>query len=317
MADPTATTDPTGYDWSKVPWGSIAGAVGGFFGSKGSSTTTQNMPPEFQPLASAVGQRGVDIGNMAYQPYQYNRTAGFNPYQFAGMDMTAERAQQQGGLPQQAEQNLGQTLSGNYLGSGNPYAGANPYLEQNIQNTMGDMSRTYNQQVAPTMAATAYKSGSFGNTGQQEMENQSRNMLQQNLGRVSGDMRMQDYGNQQNMWGRERDRMMQGLGQASNIYGLGYQPAQQMLGIGATQQQQAQNVLNNQYNDYQNAQNWPFRTYDAMRAPFGGVNTGGSTSQPNGNPVAGMLGGYMLGSQMFGPNQQQPYPYPGNSTGHQ
>lgn len=296
-------------DWlgSNGSW--LAPAVGAGLGAYGASqgqTTTNSMPPEFQPLAGAVAQRGLDIGNMAYTPYDQNRTAGFNPYQFAGMDMVANRAQQQGGLPAQAESALNRTISGGYLGAGNPYGQGNPYLEQGIQNTMGDMAQTYNQQVAPTMAATAYKSGSFGNTGQQEMETASRDQLQRNMGRVSGGMRMQDYGMQQSMFNDERNRMMQGLGQASNIYGMGYIPGQQMMGIGATMQQQGQNVLNDQYSQFQEAQNWPFRTYDAMRAPFGGVNPGGSTTQPGGSTAAGLLGGAMLGSQLWGSAQPSP-----------
>lgn len=296
------------FDWlgQNGSWlGPLVGGAIGAAGSGGTNTTTQSVAPEFAPLASAVAQRGADLGNMAYQPYNYSRTANFNPYQFAGFDMTAQRAQQQGGLPQQAENSLGRTLSGDYLGAGNPYAGANPYLEQNIQNTMGDMAQTYNQQVAPTMAATAYKSGSFGNTGQQEMETASRDQLQRNMGRVSGDLRMQDYGNQQSMFQQERNRMMGGIGQASSVYGLGYQPAQQMLGIGATMQQQGQNVLNNQYDNYQQAQNWPFRTYDAMLAPFSSRAVGSSTTSPGSSPAAGLLGGAMIGSQLWG-NQPPP-----------
>jgi hypothetical protein len=301
------------YDWL----GALLGGAAGYMGSQGGNTTTQTggVSPQFQPLAGAAAQRGMDIGAMPYTPYQYNTVAGFNPYQFAGMDMTAQRAQQQGGLPQAAESALGNTLGGNYLGSGNPYAGANPYLEQNIQNTMGDMSKTYNQQVAPTMAATAYKSGSFGNSGQQEMENQSRNMLQQNLGRVSGDMRMQDYGQQQNMWGQERNRMMQGLGQASNINGLGYAGADRMLGIGGTMQQQGQNELTGQYQQWQDAQNWPFKTGGYMNTTLNGGGAGSQqqTTAPGQNPVAGVLGGAMFGSQLFGqgnPNQMSNYGLP-------
>ena len=188
--------------WTGGDWGSLIGAGIGALGSSGGNTTTQtqSLPAEFSQLGQAIGQRGVQIGNLPFQPYNYNQVANFNPYQFAGMDMTAQRAQQGGGVNAQAEQQLGSTISGNYLGSGNPYAGANPYLEQNIQNTLGDVANTYNQQVAPQMAAQAYKSGSFGNTGQQEMENQSRNMLQKNMGQISGNMRMQDYGNQQAMF---------------------------------------------------------------------------------------------------------------------
>ena len=206
--------DPSTYDWTKLI-APIAGAAIGAIGSKGGDQTTQTsqVSKEFSPLASEVAARGSQMGNLPYNPYTGMLTQPFNPYQNTGFDMTANRAMQQGGLPAQSEAALSNVLSGGstgrdrynpyanastYVGS-NPYAGANPYLEQNIQNTLGDMTRSYNQNVAPSMAATAYKSGSFGNTGQQEMEAQSRNQLQQNLGRVSGDMRMQDYGMQQGL----------------------------------------------------------------------------------------------------------------------
>ena len=206
--------DPSTYDWTKLI-APIAGAAIGAIGSKGGDQTTQTsqVSKQFSPLASEVAARGSQMGNLPYTPYSGMLTQPFNPYQNTGFDMTANRAQQSGGLPAQSEAALSNVLSGGSMGAqrtnpyadsstsvgSNPYAGANPYLEQNIQNTMGDMTKAYNQNVAPSMAATAYKSGSFGNTGQAEMEAQSRNMLQQNLGRVSGDMRMQDYGMQQGL----------------------------------------------------------------------------------------------------------------------
>jgi hypothetical protein len=261
---------------------------------------------------------------MPYTAYPYNQTADFNPYQFAGMDMTADQAMNNP-LPGQAQQGLTDTMSGAYLGGGgqNPYAGANPYLEQNIQSTLGDMAKTYNQQVAPTMAANAYQSGSFGNTGQQEMEAASRDRLQQNLGRTSQNMRMQDYGMQQNLaesglnreqgaFDTERNRMMQSLGMSPSIYGLNYAPGREMMGVGGTMQQQQQNVLNNQYGQFQEAQNWPFKTYDAMMAPFGRASGGQTTiTGPSGNTAAGLMGGAMLGNQMYRQYQNQ-NPTPSN-----
>jgi hypothetical protein len=406
------------FDWL----GSLIGGAAGYFGNKGSSqttTTSQQVSPEFQPLAKAVAGRGMELGNMPYSPFGYNRVSDFNPYQYAGFDMIANQANNSR-LPQQAEAALGGVLGGGaqspqmwnpyigaqsntgsmnpYMGAsvstgGNPwegkttnvgsnaYAGANPFLEQNIQRTLGDMTTSYNQNVAPTMAATAFRSGSFGNTGQQEMENQSRDMLQRNLGSTAANMRMQDYTTQQGlaeaalnrsvstqladysrnaglaegglnrsmqgqiadlsrnaglyesamqramtgsmadlsrssglyesganraMSGYQADmgRMMQGLNMAPSIYGMGYQPAQAMLGIGGTMQQQGQNVLNSMYSDWQDAQNWPFKTYDAMMAPFGRASGGQTTTRsPGGNAVAGLFGGAMLGNKMFGGGQ--------------
>ena len=379
------------FDWL----GSLLGGVGGYLGSKGqdTSTSTTGVAPEFSGLANSVAQRGQEIGNMPYNPYGYNRVSDFTPYQFAGMDMAADRAANNT-LPAEAQNALSGMFASNggygggpsfnpYMGqtasSGanrwegrttdvgtNPYAGSNPFLENSIQNTMGDMAQTYNQSVAPTMAATAYKSGSFGNTGQSEMETASRDQLQRNLGRVSGDMRMQDYGMQQGLaeaglnrsvgtqladYGRNaglaegglnrsmqgqladlsrnaglyesamnRDqnsydsamgRMMSGLGMAGNINSLGYDASNRMMGIGAQMQGQGQNVLNSQYDDFQQAQNWPFRTYDAMMAPFSTRAVGSSTtgSSAAGNPWAGAMGGAMLGNNIWGqmfPQQAQP-----------
>ena len=347
------------YDWLGPL---IGGALGGYGASQG-TTQTQGVAPEFQPLANAVSQRGMEIGNMGYTPYGGNLVSGFSPYQFAGMDMIANRATQGSPLLNQAEAAAGNILGGGAMGQtyrnpysdalnkftgaqtqvgSNPYAGANPYLEQNIQNTLGDVAKTYNQTVAPTMAATAYKSGSFGNAGQQEMEAASRDQLQRNLGRISGDMRMQDYGMQQGLaeadisrrmgaqqqdlarnsglygadlsrnagtWGQQNalnqqgyqsgmNNMLQALGMAPSIYSAGYMPGQQLLGIGGTMQQQGQRYLDADYSQFQQAQQWPFKTYDAMLAPFSTRAVESSTTESS-SPWAGALGGAMIGGKLW------------------
>jgi hypothetical protein len=308
-----------------MPWGAVAGAGATWllnrFGSDsggGGSTSTQSFNPAFQPLADQVAQRGMQFGDMPYTPYPYSQTADFNPYQFAGMDMNADQAMNNQ-LPQYAQQGLTDTLSGAYLGGGgtNPYAGANPYLEQNISNTLGDITKNYNTSVAPTMAANAYQSGSFGNSGQAEMEAASRDQLQRNLGRTAGDMRMQDYGMQQDLaekglnrnqqgFDAERNRMTQSLGLAPSIYGLGYAPGREMMGIGGTMQQQQQNVLDKQYGQFQDANQWPFKTYDAMMAPFGRASGGSTTTTgPSGNTAAGLFGGAMMGNRLWQQYQNQ------------
>ena len=296
--------------------GPVVGGILGAVGNSGSSSqTTQNsVPPEFSGLASQVGQYGQGFANLPYQPYPYAQVADFNPYQYAGFDMAANQAFNNQ-LPQQAQDNLSKTLSGGFMGSQgtNPYAGSNPFLEQNIQNTLGDMTKQFNMNVAPSMTTNALKSGSFGNSGLMEREDATRSQFAQDLGRTSGNMRMQDYTTQQGLaenqlnrtqgaFDAERNRQMGALGQAGNIYNLQYAPSQQLGAIGSTMQQQGQNQLNAQYGQFQEAQNYPFKIWDAMRAPFGGVNAGGTstTTGPSGNPVAGLMGGAMLGSKVGG-----------------
>jgi hypothetical protein len=279
-----------------MSWAAVAGSVvGGVMSNMGSdSSSVQNsVPPEFSGLAGQVAQRGGEIGNMPFNPYPYSQVADFNPYQYMGFDMGANQAMN-GQLPGQAQDLMGQTLGGGFLNN-------NPYLNQAIDQTLGDVTNQFNTTVAPSMAATAMKSGSFGNTGFQEMEQNQRNQLADRLGGISNNMRMGAYE-------AERGRQMGAMQMAPNINMMGYQPAEYLQGIGSTMQQQGQNELNSWYNQFQQAQEWPFKTFDAMMAPFG-RNIGSQTTQtgPAGNPVSGMMGGAMMGNKfqgMFGGTSQ-------------
>ena len=108
-------------DASTFDWGGLLGGLLGYQASQGGNTETrtETVAPEFQPLASAVGQRAMEIGNMPYNPYPYSMVAGFSPYQFQGIDMMAQQAQNNQ-LPQQAQGALGGFMSGQ---NANPYLG--------------------------------------------------------------------------------------------------------------------------------------------------------------------------------------------------
>lgn len=320
-----------------MPWiGPVVGGVLGAFGSGGGggSSVQNSVPPEFSNLASQYANRGEQIGNLPYSPYPYSQVADFNPYQFAGFDLGAYNALSNP-VPQQAQQALSGQLTGQnntmnpYAGAQtqvgqNPYAGSNPYLEGVIGNTLGDISNQFNMNVAPTEAANALRSGSFGNSGLAQRADQNRYDLAKAMGNVAGGLRMQDYTGQQglaenainrnvgaqqtdlarnaglmeSMYGRNQAGLFNALGQAGNVYSLGQQPGQVLQGIGSTMQQQGQNVLNAQYGQYQDAMNWPFKTYQAMGAPFGQNIGSQQTSSQQGSPVAGLLGGAMLGNQI-------------------
>lgn len=256
-------------------WGPAIGAGLGYLGSQnqgGNSTTTTNqVPGELAPLASGVAQRGMDIGNMPYTPYPYNRVADFNPFQMAGMDQISGQAQGPQGLLKGAESGLTKTVNGDYLGQGNPY------MQGMIDKTQGE--------VQGRMAGGAFGSGSFGNAGVAQA-------TAQGLADSGNQLRYQNYND-------ERNRQMQATGMAPGIAGAQYMPGQQLMGIGGTMQQQGQNQLDANYGQFQEAQNWPFKTYDAMMAPFGRALGGSSTTTgPGGNPVAGLLGGAMLGNRV-------------------
>lgn len=94
----------------------------------------------------------------------------------------------------------------------------NPYLQEQIGAAQGDVTRSYLQTVQPQRDAQMRSSGSFGNAGVQQMQLEDQRNLQQNLGRVASDMRMQDYGLQAQLGEGNLSRQLAALqANASNL----------------------------------------------------------------------------------------------------
>jgi uncharacterized protein (DUF3820 family) len=161
-----------------------------------------------------------------------------------------------------------------YLNAQNPLAQAeNPYLQQQIDAASSDTMRNYSQVVRPQMDAAMAQSGSFGNSGLQQVQANQQTDLAKQLGNISSGMRMQDYTTRQGLQENATNRLYQGgqtlqgqqygagqqlaqnqfqggaqlqnqqfsagQQQAQNLYGAGQQQAQNLYGAG---QQQAQNL---------------------------------------------------------------------------
>ena len=81
----------------------------------------------------------------------------------------------------------------------NRYAGQNKYLDDSIGYAMDDMSRGYNQSIRPGQLQAQAASGSFGNSGLQEMQLEQERQLAQEMGRMASNMRFNDYTTQQGL----------------------------------------------------------------------------------------------------------------------
>ena len=110
---------------------------------------------------------------------------------------------------------IGQTTQGvtsvPQVGTGsNPLLGQNnPYLNSAIDQTAGDITRNYNLTTAPQFDSMARASGSFGNTGVDQMRLDSQRNLAREIGNASNNMRMQDYNLQANLGEQDLNRRMQ------------------------------------------------------------------------------------------------------------
>lgn len=143
----------------------------------------------------------------------------------------------------------------------NPYAGVdNPYLTQAINNASQDAMRN----LMPAFDQAQNASGSFGNSGL--AESFARNAAS-TLGNIATNARMQDYGTQQQLGENSVNRTMGALGP---LFSSGNASAA---------------------NPWTNVKNYA----NAVTGTFGGS----SSSPIYTNPVSNILGGGLLGSQIY------------------
>jgi hypothetical protein len=276
--------------------GPALGALPGFIGDKvrphkggggSSSSTTQSIPEELKPLATAYSDRAMNLAKQAYQGYGGQQVEGINSYQKAGMDVITNRAIGGDSLMNQGKSTMQNALASGNAATKNGYSGANPYLQQNIDAALGDITRNYNDAIAPGLTTQAVGSGSFGNSGAQAAQQNSLNELTKNLGNTASGMRMQDYTAQQQLaesYANRNDQMKSQYLNLAPTYGnQAYTDAAQLMSAGQQYQDTAQQQLDAQYQNWADAQNDPYKKLAAMSGVFGsGLGNTATTKQSGG-----------------------------------
>lgn len=234
-------------------------AFGG--GGGGSSTSSSKIvyPDEIKPLLSNVAQLSTDLYNKPWQSYDSQRYADLNDTQQQALQGIQDRASGGSELWSQAQSGLQQMLGDQQ----------NPYLDQQVANAQKSVVDSYNLTTKPQMESAMVGSGSFGNSGLQQMQQQSQNQLQQNLGNVATEM----YGNAYNT---NQANKLQALGMAQGFANQDYIDLDKILGAGNTYQDQAQNNADFNYEQWQSQQDDPYKKLQAMTGVMTG--TAGSTT---------------------------------------
>jgi hypothetical protein len=245
----------------------------------------------------------TDINQNPYMQYLGDRVAQFTPlqqqsYENAALMQTAPQlgdATAMAGMaglgalntqytfnPYQAQQFTGDAVK----------AYMSPYMQNVVERQQQDAQRQ-SQIAGQAQQAQAARSGAFGGSGDYLMRGQAAG----NLARQKGDIQAQGLQNAyqqamqqfnqsqaQNLAGQQLNAQQQqfgaGLGlqglqtanqAASNLANIGQTQYGQNLGLldvqnrfGGQQQQQVQNILNNQYQDFLNAQNYPYKQLGFM-----------------------------------------------------
>jgi hypothetical protein len=179
----------------------------------------------------------------------------------------------------------------------NPYLGSNPYLQQNIDNTLGDMARNWNNVVQPGYTSAMVKSGSFGNEGVAQANQNAAYDTQKAMGNTAAGMRMADFQNQQNMyqWDQNFNRSLYNDAYSQNMNNL-------TTGIGLLGTLSGYNA-----NDLTNAntiQNTPLNYWSNFSNSANSLGQGYGTTQSRlgttSSPVMSALGGAQLGQSAMG-----------------
>ena len=202
-----------------------------------------------------------------------------------------------------------------------------PYMDAVVQRQQADAERQAKiaEQVQNAQAA---RSGAFGGSGNLLMRSQAN----ANLARQKGDImtaglqnafqNAQQQYNTQNQLNAQQQQFGAGLGlqglqtantAAQNLANIGQTQYGQNVGLlnlqnqlGGQQQQQTQNILNNQYQDFLNYQNYPYKQLGFMSDMLRGLPLTQQSSTVYQTPpsmlsqVAGLGGAALTGAKLFG-----------------
>lgn len=235
-------------------------------GDDSTSTTTQEIPAELKPLATAYTNKAIDLANQPYTPYTGQRYADLNTTQNLGIGMATNRALGGSQTMNNAEGSLNQFIQGGQT---------NPYLDQMVAKAQGSVVDQFNNMVKPQTETAMRNSGSFGNSGlQQQMQLQQKAAADQ-MSDIATDM----YGN---AYGQDQANRMQAIGMAPTFGNAAYQDAAQLMNVGQTMQDQQQNNLDFGYQQFSEDQNKPYKDLAAMSGVFGSNLGGSATTQQSG-----------------------------------
>lgn len=257
-------------------------------GGGGSTTQTTGMPEWAQPYAKGYLDQTAQIASQPYQAYGGQRQAGLNQTQYAGIDAIKNRALNGNAAMNTAQGALQATAGGAFLNS-------NPYLDANVNAASQNVVKNYQLATAPQRANQMASSGSFGNSGVQQMQLEDQRQLQGSLGNIASSMYGQNYAN-------ERGNQMQALGMAPQYANQDYTDAAQLMGAGNILQNDQQGRLDQDYQNWQEARDYPKQQLAIMNGGFGAQNgqtTSGTT--PRGSALGSAAGGALAGYSMFGP----------------
>lgn len=240
---------------------------GGGGGQPANTTQTQyTYPPEIRGDVIDLAKNAVAASKVPYQAYQYNRIAGFDPFQRTAQQAVANLgpAQQIGAATQfagAAGMRAGdinyipsQFQTGSFTQPGVAQSYMSPYY-QNVVDIQAREARRQSDIERTKQQAQAVGQGAFGGSRSAILEAERQRNLGQNIADIQARGSQAAYEQAQNLYSAEQQRALEAQRQteASRQYGAGLTlqglqqqlaAAQQLGGLGQAQFAQQKDIIN-------------------------------------------------------------------------
>lgn len=320
----------------------MAWAGGGGQQPTGSQTTYNAISAYAAPYVNSMLGQGAALTSQPYQAYPGQQNANFTGLQnqsFTGVGNlnVAPQTGQATTAAGQATQNLlgtsynpNQATTQQFTDPGVAASYMNPYLTQYLAPQLQALQQQQGIQ-GQQLQSQATQSGAFGNSRfglQQGLQNQANQLATSNL---LGQGYNTAYNTAQQQFNADQARNLQAQGMnigqqqfganlglqgnqaaltgANTLGNLGQNQYAQQTGIlglqnayGTQQQQQQQNILNTQYQNFQNQLNYPYQQLSFMQGLLSGLPISQSTTQVYQSPGAQLAqaAGLGLGAASLG-----------------
>jgi hypothetical protein len=261
------------------PGGRVYGSGGGSSGSPSTQTQILELPEWARGYAQDTLAKAQAATSQPYQTYGAERIAGFSPLQ-----QQAQEAAGKMGVAGQLGQATG--LAGNVGATtfGTPQAQQymSPYLEAALAPQLREAARTSGMQGLQQQAEAVGR-GAFGGTRDALMRAERERNLNMQLGDIRARGFQTAFEQAGNLYNQDLNRQLQAAGVLGQLgqtqYGqqMGINQLQQQ--VGAQQQALRQQGLTQEYQDFLNQQNYPYKQLGFMSDMIRGLPLGQQSSR--------------------------------------
>jgi hypothetical protein len=268
--------------------------------SKGKTTSSTAVDPKQMAMFEDLYGKGKSIFNTPFTPFTGQGVAGFTPDQLFAQDQARSMFDESFGLDPRGKLNDLASQDAPSLLSADLEAYQNPFRQQVIDNTLGDLDRARQMQIQSDQDA-AIGRGAFGGSRSALLESETNRNFADRAGDIASKLNLQGYDRATGLASQDIGREMQNRQFQAGLFGNQLADQYQNFGLlsGIGNQQQMLNQAGNDFNfnEFLRQENDPYKRLAALTGTVSGIPVNQSTSSQKQTGLGDILG---AGSQLAG-----------------